>query len=155
MTDSRSLNEMCSLTICVDSYDKKAMRGRICSSYYEEAIRFNGLVDLATTITAMLDRFEYPQNSIELRYMSEDAQKQNLQLFCERHLLLGKPRIVKEKGELNTFSVKILFRKHATWQGSISSIKEKKEINFRSFLEMILIMDSSLTDAKYTNELKE
>ena len=50
------------------------------------------------------------------------------------------PRI----GNLDTFELKILFRQHASWQGTILWKEGRQEQSFRSVLELIHLMDSAL-----------
>ena len=58
---------------------------------------------------------------------------------------LGSPADEKfRKGKLATFVVKVLFRQHTSWQGSITWLEEQSEQAFRSVLELILLMDSAL-----------
>ena len=53
-------------------------------------------------------------------------------------------------GALTTFAIRILFQQNASWQGSLTWLKENKEWRFRSTLELILLMDSILTGKEYT-----
>lgn len=43
-----------------------------------------------------------------------------------------------------TFIVKVLFDKNSTWQGNICWKESCDQISFRSFLEMLILMDSAL-----------
>lgn len=135
-----NLNEMCSMRICVDRYENEVLIGRLCNSYYEKPIPFSSTISLLKIMDSIFDHFEYPQRSIETRSFSEEAKKDPL----SNTPVLSSPVQMDEGGQLNTFYVKVIFRKHATWQGSISSISDKSEYNFRSVLEMLLLIDSSL-----------
>lgn len=139
-TATRVLNEMCSSRICVDSYDKGAIKGRIYVNYCGEPIQFESLLEMAKKMEEMFDCFEYPQQTIEIRsFSTEKKEKQNGQV------VLAQPIPQDKRGEIATFHVKVIFRKHATWQGSVLWIDKAKEENFRSFLELCLLMDSALT----------
>ena len=48
------------------------------------------------------------------------------------------------KGRLATFELKILFRQHASWQGTIVWKEGRQEQSFRSVLELVHLMDSAL-----------
>ena len=48
------------------------------------------------------------------------------------------------RGGAATFLVRILFRQHASWQGSVSWVEGHNEETFRSVLELVLLMDSAL-----------
>lgn len=43
-----------------------------------------------------------------------------------------------------TFVVRVLFRRNATWQGVITWKEKRQQVNFRSFLEMLLLMQEAV-----------
>ena len=45
---------------------------------------------------------------------------------------------------MSTFAVQILFRRNASWQGTITWIDKNKTQNFRSVLELIVLLNSAL-----------
>ena len=47
-------------------------------------------------------------------------------------------------GDVATFELKILFRQHASWQGTILWKEGRQEQSFRSVLELIHLMDNAL-----------
>ena len=48
-------------------------------------------------------------------------------------------------GKLATFTVRVIFRQNASWQGSVSWLEGENEQRFRSVLELLLLLDSALT----------
>ena len=48
-------------------------------------------------------------------------------------------------GKLATFTVRVIFRQNASWQGSVSWLEGGSEQRFRSVLELLLLLDSALT----------
>lgn len=44
----------------------------------------------------------------------------------------------------DTFIVNVKFRRNATWQGTVTMKQANKEVNFRSALELIKIMDQAI-----------
>ncbi|QAT44058.1 hypothetical protein EQM06_02125 [Aminipila luticellarii] len=48
-----------------------------------------------------------------------------------------------ERGQKATFILQIKFRQNASWQGTVQWVEKKQEINFRSALELIKIIDSA------------
>jgi hypothetical protein len=54
---------------------------------------------------------------------------------------------VKE-GKLATFSMRLLFRQNASWQGSVYWHEGKSDENFRSALELLFLMDSAISTKK-------
>lgn len=47
----------------------------------------------------------------------------------------------------STFVVRVLFRRNSTWQGTICWKEKKSQVNFRSFMEMLLLMHEAVADA--------
>ncbi|MDO5147259.1 MAG: hypothetical protein Q4D60_09670 [Eubacteriales bacterium] len=53
---------------------------------------------------------------------------------------------MKARKKEQTFIIKVLDRKHRTWQGSILWVEEKKEQHFRSALELLKLVDEVLVE---------
>lgn len=53
-------------------------------------------------------------------------------------------------GKMATFVVQVLFRRNASWQGTITWLDKKQTQNFRSVLELILLMNSALEGTKFS-----
>ena len=51
-----------------------------------------------------------------------------------------------------TFVIRIMFRRNATWQGTICWKEKRRQISFRSFLEMLLLMQEAVADSEGWNE---
>lgn len=49
-----------------------------------------------------------------------------------------------DMGEKQTFLVRIIENRNATWQGNVTWLNQKKTENFRSFLELIKMMDAAV-----------
>lgn len=47
----------------------------------------------------------------------------------------------------STFVVRVLFRRNATWQGTICWKEKKRQVNFRSFMELLLLMHEAVADS--------
>ncbi len=45
-----------------------------------------------------------------------------------------------------SFVVEIKSRENHTWQGCVTWIEGKEKVNFRSFLELMRLMDSAMPD---------
>jgi len=50
------------------------------------------------------------------------------------------------RGAKATFELKILFRQHTSWQGTVVWREKKTEHSFRSVLELVLLLDSALRE---------
>ena len=53
---------------------------------------------------------------------------------------------MKQTGERETFVVRILNTQNATWQGTVTWTDGKRMESFRSALELIRLIDSTLLD---------
>ena len=123
-------------TICVDSYDQGVLKGRFYNLAQEnEGCSFNSLIQLIVAMERILDLANYPQSFTAVRSFSPVSEPK-LESLADG---------VVKKGEKATFVIKILFRQHTSWQGTITWVEEKCEQVFRSVLELILLMDSALT----------
>lgn len=43
-----------------------------------------------------------------------------------------------------TFVIRILFRRNATWQGTVRWREKRLQVNFRSFMELLLLMQEAV-----------
>ena len=49
-----------------------------------------------------------------------------------------------EKDTIQNFVVSVKSQENHTWQGTVSWVEGKKQVNFRSALELLKLMDSAL-----------
>lgn len=120
--------------ICVDSYENKIMKGSFYNPYLERSESFCGLLELLVKLESMLDRMRFPDSSTIIRRFGKGGEPVNAQEKKE------KPKA----GSKATFSLKILFRQNSSWQGTLTWHENRVDQNFRSVLEMALLMDDAL-----------
>ena len=122
--------------ICVDSYEQGVLSGRFYNYGQEnECKAFRSLTQLLVGMEQMLDTTNSPQSFMAKR-----------EFFPVVEPKLDSPDDgALRKGQTATFVVKILFRQHASWQGTIVWMEEKCEQTFRSVLELILLMNGALS----------
>lgn len=121
--------------LCVDSYNHGVLKGR----YYNPGIKgggreFESLAQFLTDVEAMFDSVNFPQSFTVKRSfaaISDSAPGESSGLE-------------PQAGKMGNFVIRILFRQHTSWQGSITWIEENSEQTFRSVLELILLIDSAL-----------
>lgn len=58
-------------------------------------------------------------------------------------------------GKLATFSIQILFRQNASWQGCVTWVEAERSERFRSVLELVLLMDGALRETQAAALLAE
>lgn len=127
-----------STTICVDSYENSIPMGR----YYNCADNvvgqeFTGLMQLIVSLEQLLDETNFPQSFTAIRSFGDTPN-------C-RTTTSG---INSQTGKAATFTVKIFYRQHTSWQGCIIWQEKGIEQPFRSVLEMILLINSALSAKK-------
>ena len=128
-------NEYRTTVICVDSYENSVLSGRFYNPGRSGGQPFESLIQLLVRMEHMLDELRQPQSFTAARTFGVLPPEQE-----EAPL----PGTLGQKGKLATFAVRIIFRKNATWQGSVSWLEGGKEENFHSVLELILLLDSAL-----------
>ena len=137
----RSLNELCSSRICIDEYQDGRMRGRLYNNYYTEPIIFANVIQLLKKMEAIFDRFEYPQKTMEPRKFA-DKGRNPAEIIGQNALMQRK--FQEANGKVATFHVRVIFRKNASWQGIVCWVDGEKRENFRSVLELLMLMDGAI-----------
>ena len=110
--------------VCVDSYEKRILQGRLNGTGPEE-IAFSSLAELLVRLEEQPDEAQMPGTDFYL-----DSPTQQLSPI--------------RKGAKATFELQILFRQHSSWQGLLKWREKNIEQSFKSVLELILLMDSAL-----------
>jgi len=122
------------MLFCIDSCESGVPKGKIFTAANPDGRNFACLFDMLNIAQHDLDDMNFPQSFSEIRKfvpgkgcISEDTEANRVK--C---------------GELATFTVKVLFRQNASWQGSVSWIEGGVEESFRSVLELIFLMNSAV-----------
>lgn len=124
--------------ICIDSYDDKVPVGRFQIASEPDVHPFRGMTQLLLGINRNLDRENFPQSFSELRKFHKPVSQSNSSSSLQS----------RKYGSVATFSVRILFRQNASWQGAVTWIEGNQEEYFRSVLELMVLMDDALGYAK-------
>ena len=127
-------NQYRTTIVCVDTYDRAEISGRLYNPFLSGGETFRGLMDFIWKMEALLDGMQFPQPFTQDRG------------FCERTMMPPESLAGMEpqKGKMGTFAVRIMFRQNASWQGTVSWLEGHREENFRSALELLKGMDSAL-----------
>jgi hypothetical protein len=131
-------NQYRTTVVCIDSYDDCIPRGRLFNPALEEGKPFESLMQFLLEMEKLLDGMQFPQPFMMTRSFSPQE---------------GEPPPIRQgdgpqTGKLATFSVKVIFRQNASWQGSVSWLDGGREESFRSALELLLLMHSALSEEK-------
>ena len=125
-------NEWGKYVVCVDSYEDSVMKGRILNPLVG-AEAFSGLAQFLLKMEETLDCEQAPQAFTEIRRFAGLLQPEK------------RGRVSHSgKGLKMTFELKVIFRQHSSWQGTLICREKKAMHHFRSVLELVILMDSAL-----------
>lgn len=131
--------EMKTNIIEVSSYENKDIRGKLFNACYKKGRTFGNLMQLLLLIDELQNSLHFPQKGMENRKFP----KCNASDIIENEERENRTRKQNEK-TIATFKVNILFRQNASWQGNIVWVEKDKKLQFRSVLELAMLMDSVL-----------
>lgn len=120
--------------ICVDSYEDKVIKGRIYNVLRDSSVSFESTIDMLLKLEKLLDEAKLVQSYSVKRVFTPNS--------------VNGPLVQNggvEDGKLATFSLKLLFRQNASWQGSVMWCDGSAEESFRSVLELLMLMDNALS----------
>ena len=130
-------NEYRATVVCVDTYCRGAVSGRLYNPYLPDGAEFASLLDFFRQMEDLLDAMQFPQSFTAARRFSQPPPRP------ERT-----PGTAAQEGGAATFLVRVLFRQNASWQGSVAWLEGRREESFRSALELVLLMDSALRNGE-------
>lgn len=131
--------------IGIDSYAEKAVAGRLWYGCRGEEASFANLMQLLLLLDRVLEDQGLPEAQLRCKgFVPPDTLPCRLPTEPAE---TGKPSC----GALASFRLKILFRQNASWQGIVTWTESRQEESFRSALELIMLLDSALTQATALN----
>lgn len=128
------------ITICVDESRSSEISGRLYHCYSQEPQPFENVVQLIRYMEEFYDSIKFPESSVALREFRTDRAKADWKLSDP----MDRSYLTKQKGKSATFYVHVKYRQNATWQGKLTWKEGKKEMEFRSVLELIIEIDAIL-----------
>ena len=130
----KQIPEFNSSLLCIDRYSNGVPVGRFYDAGTDREIRFSSLSQLLLIIDCSAQGME-PVSPRPLHSFGAAPLKQRS--FDEIRF-----------GAAATFSLRILFRQNASWQGSVTWLDGKIEQSFRSALELIFLLDGVLRNLR-------
>jgi len=124
--------------IYIDSYEDGVPVGQYHNLCREELVEFHSLTQLLLHLDQSLDVDNMPQSFNKVRTFFP------LNGYGLETMTKAAPR----SGRLATFSIHVLFRRNASWQGTLSWLDEGRVQNFRSVMELIMLLNSALENVK-------
>ncbi|MGE4277468.1 MAG: hypothetical protein AB7E30_09890 [Lawsonibacter sp.] len=128
-------NEYRTTMVCIDSYENGILSGRFYNPYLKDGEVFQSLTQFLLKMEQTLDTMNLPQSFTAVRAFASPPSRKSENPPTPEFL----------EGTSATFSVRIMFRQNASWQGSVTWLEGGMEQSFRSVLELVLLMDSALS----------
>ena len=144
MNERVHVNDYFGTMICVDSYQDNVLRGWFQNFYFEEPQLFNSLSDFIIKMESILDVMSLHKSYYDLNRFRDSRPT----VFDDTSSLLS-------HGAKATFYLTVRFRQNVSWQGTINWLEGKSKQNFRSVLELIVLMDGSLREQNFPFERKD
>lgn len=133
MTTKLCGEEYRTIHVCVDGFHSGILSGRLFNRSLLDGRTFQNLSQFLQEVELILDGMDFPKAYTIPR------------TFCPKQIPeSAPPKENHQSGLLATFSLRILFRQNASWQGSVTWLEGKQEQSFRSALELIFLIQSAL-----------
>lgn len=134
--------------ICVDNAKDNRIEGRIYHYYAEQPEIIKDTMQLLRILEAFYDRIDFPQAAEQLRGFVDDSNKVKTRKKLPKPVT-DREFLMKQSGTCGTFLLHVQYRQHATWQGQIMWKERGKTLEFRSALELLVLLDNAI--AAYNN----
>lgn len=131
-------NQYRTTRVCVDDYTGDVLKGRVDNPILKAPLAFSSMSQFLLCMEEALDQMNFPQSFAVSRSFAPQS-------FVPSAAFRGSE---KTTGALATFAVRVLFRQNASWQGSVTWEEAEREQNFRSALELLMMLDGALKEAK-------
>lgn len=131
-------NQYRATRVCIDSYRDGVPVGRLYNPGVGEESSFCSMSQFLLCMEELLDQMRFPQSFSASRAFAPAAPGVSGKSGDEAD---------QPAGSAATFVVRVLFRQNASWQGSVVWEETGREENFRSALELLLMMDGALKEA--------
>lgn len=138
------------IVLCVDGNDEGIPQGRLYHAFHGEGIPFCGYEQVIRTAEELFNALGFPHRDTSVRDIYgrtyDEHKKEGMTRVMEDEELL------KKHGDMGMFVIRVSHRQHSSWQGRVTYLDENRTVNFRSVLELIKIIDSTLDGADQTKE---
>ena len=102
------------------------------------------MVELLGGMESFYNKIAFPQSAVQLRGINWHAPG-NLPGKTEEPVL-EKEFLTEKKGVCATYLVTVRYRQNATWQGSFLWVEENRAREFKSTLELMMLIDKALKE---------
>lgn len=130
------------ITVAVDGYADRCMKGIIYHGGRAPGIQFENFLEMVIQIEAIFNGMSCPKQTMEMRRFSgTDYPRPDIKKYDSLRA-----------GRLATFQLYVRFRYNASWQGEFTWLDGKKKESFESLLQMMRMMDNILTGQSRVEE---
>lgn len=134
------------IVLCADRNDNGILTGRLYHGYSTEAIPFRGYEDVIRTAEALFDALGFPHKATSDRNIYGQARRDKKKEGMTK--VMEDDRLLEQHGDMGTFVIRVQHRQHSSWQGMVTYLDKDKTVYFRSALELMKIIDSTLDEAE-------
>ena len=136
MSEKRWQNQYRDTLVCIDSWDNGVCTGRLIHRELPEPIGFCGVMQFLLEMERLLDDMQFPEPFAKTRSFTQGTPAPSVSAQDT------------QKGRVATFNLRVLFRQNASWQGSLQWLEGHQEMSFRSVLELLLLLNSTVEEAR-------
>lgn len=148
------------LRVCVDVIQNGQISGRVycpCLNCTGDELAFTDVTDFFLQMEAMFDRLDFPQSFQRIRSFAEDERPASASMaqseVQSEEAADQNEDVMERQGMAFTFTVNVIARQNATWQGYVDWLDDGPRQSFRSALELIRLMAQALS--RQTSEGKQ
>lgn len=101
-----------------------------------ETCRFSSVIDMMRLMQSKMDEYGIPQSTTILRSWKEDTRQAN-----EKQMQINYSNKADPGAK---FLIRVQYRHNSSWQGHIVWLDTRRTIGFRSFLELVMLMQEAV-----------
>ncbi len=145
--------------ICIDEYSDSVFSARLYRDESSEAEVFSEWKRLVYALDKYYDETCYPQASTTARsFKTSRSSESSAPRNAESEKKQAEPQTggdtaaERPNGQRGTFILQVVYRQHASWQGSLCWVEKGLTKPFRSELELFRLIDLALNPAAADSE---
>ncbi len=135
-----------SLRVCIDTAKAGKIGGRVFSMRLAEPLEFNDISEFLLLMEGVMDEQNFPQSFQRKRQfkVKAGAEGDDKVLQAVTGTGMAEDTVNAAKGELATFTLRVLTRQNTSWQGHIFWDGQNTPMSFDSELELTQLMMAGL-----------
>lgn len=134
------------IVLCADGNADGILTGRLYHGYSREGIPFRGYEGVIRTAEALFDALGFPHKGTSDRKLDGQTQSSKKKEGMTR--VMRDDELLEQHGDMGTFVIRVQHRQHSSWQGMVTYLDRNQTVYFRSALELIKIIDSTLDEVE-------